>query len=123
MSSINVIEVTEATFAGEIESHQGVAVLDLWAPWCGPCRMITPILEQLAAEYAGKVKVAKLDIDGSPSIAQRFGIRSIPTLLFFRDGQVVDTVIGAHPKAALARRFQALTAEDPRGTAEATAAK
>ena len=123
MSSINVIEVTETTFTSEIENHQGVAVLDLWAPWCGPCRMIAPILEQLAAEYAGKVKVAKLDIDASPAVAQRFGIRSIPTLLFFRDGQLVDTVVGAYPKAVLARRFEALAAEEPRDTAEVTSAK
>ena len=103
--SANVIEVSDASFATEIEQHEGVAVVDLWATWCGPCRMIAPILEELAGEYAGKVKVTKLDVDSNPQTAMKFGVRSIPTLLFFKNGKVVDTVVGAQPKPALAQRF------------------
>lgn len=104
--SKNVVTVTDATFASEIEGHAGVSVVDLWATWCGPCRMIAPMLEELAGEFAGKVKVAKLDVDANPSTSQRFNVRSIPTLLFFKDGKLVDQVVGALPKAALAERFK-----------------
>jgi thioredoxin 1 len=100
-----VIEVTDATFAAEIEGHKGVAVVDLWATWCGPCRMIAPIVEELAGEFAGRVKVTKLDVDANQVTASRFNVRSIPTLLFFLDGKVVDQVVGALPRAALAERF------------------
>jgi thioredoxin 1 len=108
MASKNVLEVTDANFQSEIESHQGVAVVDLWATWCGPCRLIAPIVEQLATEYEGRVKVAKMDVDANPATAMRFNVRSIPTILFFRDGKVVDTVIGAVPKTVLAQRFDQL---------------
>jgi thioredoxin 1 len=100
-----VHEVGDADFATTIEQHEGVAVVDLWAEWCGPCRMIGPVVEQLAAEYAGRVRVAKLDVDANPETTVRFGVRSIPTLLFFRNGEVIDRVVGAVPKAALAERF------------------
>ena len=100
-----VTAVTDETFATEIEGHKGVAVVDLWATWCGPCRMIAPMLEELAGEFAGRVKVAKLDVDANPAVARRFNVRSIPTLLFFRDGKVVDTVVGALPRPALTERF------------------
>jgi len=106
MASNAVIEVTDATFAGEIEGHEGLAMVDLWAEWCGPCRMVAPVVESLAQEYAGRVKVAKLDVDSNPAVSQRFQVRSIPTLLFFRDGKVVDSVIGALPKSALAARLE-----------------
>ena len=102
--------VTDETFGAEIEQHQGLAVVDFWATWCGPCRLIAPVVDQLAAEYAGRVKVAKLDTDANPRTMTRFGIRSIPTLLFFRDGQVVDRVVGALPKGQIAERFARLTA-------------
>lgn len=93
--------VTDADFAAEVEGQKGLTVVDFWATWCGPCRMIAPILEQLATEYDGKVTVAKLDVDANPRSAARFGVRSIPTLLFFKDGKLVDQVIGAVPKAQL----------------------
>jgi thioredoxin 1 len=102
----NVVTVTDATFASEIEGHAGVAVVDLWATWCGPCRMIAPMLEELAGEFAGRVKVAKLDVDSNPAVSQRFNVRSIPTLLFFKDGKLVDQVIGAVPKPALESKFR-----------------
>jgi thioredoxin 1 len=102
----NSVELTDATFASEIEKHDGLAVVDFWAPWCGPCRMVGPVLEELAGEYAGKAKVAKVDVDQNQSLAQRFGVRSIPLILFFKDGKVVDQVLGAVPKAQLAAKFQ-----------------
>ena len=108
--SDNTKVVTDADFGAEIEQHAGVAVVDFWATWCGPCRLIAPVVDQLATEYAGKVKVAKLDTDANPRTMTRFGVRSIPTLLFFRDGEVVDRVVGALPKGQIAERFARLTA-------------
>jgi thioredoxin 1 len=102
----NSVELTDATFSGEIEKHDGLAVVDFWAPWCGPCRMVGPLLDELATEYAGKAKVAKVDVDQNQSLAQRFGVRSIPLILFFKNGKVVDQVLGAVPKAQLAAKFQ-----------------
>ena len=98
--------MTDATWESEIEKHQGLAVVDFWAEWCGPCRMIGPIIDQLAGEYAGKAKVAKLDVDSNTKTAMRFNVRSIPTILFFKDGKLVDQVIGAVPKTHLEGKFK-----------------
>jgi thioredoxin 1 len=98
--------VTDESFTNEVENHKGLAVVDFWATWCGPCRMIAPILEQLSDEFAGRVKVTKLDVDANQRTAMRFQVRSIPTLLFFKDGKLVDQVIGAVPKPALAAKFE-----------------
>jgi thioredoxin 1 len=94
----NVLAVTDANFEQEVEKHDGLTVVDFWATWCGPCRMIAPILEQLSTEYAGSVKVAKLDVDANIKTGSRFNVRSIPTLLFFKGGKVVDQIVGAVPK-------------------------
>lgn len=102
----NAFEVTDTDFEAEIEKHEGLAVVDFWATWCGPCRMIAPMLDQLAIEYAGKAKVAKLDVDTNNRTAQRFDIRSIPAVLFFKDGKLVDRVIGAVPKSQLETKFK-----------------
>ncbi len=102
----NAIAVSDSSFESEIEKHEGLAVVDFWATWCGPCRMIAPILEQLAVEYAGRAKVAKLDVDANQQTAIRFNVRSIPTILFFKDGKLVDQVIGAVPKPALESKFK-----------------
>jgi thioredoxin 1 len=91
----NIVPVTDANFEQEVEKHDGLAIVDFWATWCGPCRMIAPILDQLATDYAGKVKVTKLDVDANIKTSSRFNVRSIPTLLFFKDGRVVDQIIGA----------------------------
>lgn len=101
----NSVAVTDATFGNEIEQHKGLAVVDFWAAWCGPCRMIAPILDQLASEYDGKAKVAKVDVDSNQQTAMRFNVRSIPSILFFKDGKHVDTVVGAVPKSHLERKF------------------
>lgn len=101
----NSMAVTDATFGTEIEGHKGLAVVDFWAAWCGPCRMIAPILDQLATEYTGKAKVAKVDVDANQQTAMRFNVRSIPSILFFKDGKHVDTVVGAVPKSHLERKF------------------
>ncbi|MFN2565050.1 MAG: thioredoxin [Gemmatimonadaceae bacterium] len=110
----HAIIVTDETFDAEITQHDGLAVVDFWAEWCAPCRFVGPAIEQLALEYHGRAKIAKLNVDESPETAGRFNVRSIPTLLFFRDGAVVDSVVGARPKAALATRLEAhLTASGP----------
>jgi thioredoxin 1 len=100
------LAVTDANFEDEIEKHDGLAVVDFWATWCGPCRIIAPILEQLATEYVGKAKVAKLDVDTNIRTATRFNVRSIPTILFFKNGKLVDQVIGAVPKPQLEMKFK-----------------
>lgn len=93
--------VTDATFEQEVLKSDVPVLVDFWAPWCGPCRMIAPLIDQLAEEYAGKLKAVKLNTDESPSVATEYGIRSIPTVMIFKDGQKVDTVIGAVPKSTL----------------------
>ena len=99
----NAIEVTDSTFEQEVEKHDGVAVVDFWATWCGPCRAIAPVLDQLAGEYQGKVKVTKLDVDANQRTAMKFNVRSIPMVLFFKGGKVVDQVIGAIPQEIKAK--------------------
>jgi thioredoxin 1 len=98
MASANVVHVTDANFAAEIEQARGLALVDFWAVWCGPCQAIAPVIEQLADQFAGKIKVAKLDTDSNQNTAVRFNVRSIPTIMFFKDGKHVDTVIGADPR-------------------------
>lgn len=100
------IEITDANFDEIINSDKPVLV-DFWAEWCGPCRMVGPVVEQLAGEYEGKAIVGKVDVDANPQTSQKFGIRSIPTLLVFKNGQVVDKQVGAVPKAALAQKLEA----------------
>ncbi|HEY0972421.1 MAG TPA: thioredoxin [Gemmatimonadales bacterium] len=100
------IVVSDADFEQQVEKHEGLAVVDFWATWCGPCRMIAPILDQLSVEYDGQVKVTKLDVDSNVKTATRFNVRSIPTILFFKDGKLVDQVIGAVPKPQLEAKFK-----------------
>lgn len=95
------LEITDANFADEVEKSDLPVLIDFWAVWCGPCRMIAPIVEELAGEFQGKAKIGKVDVDNNPMIAGKFGIRSIPTLLIFKGGQVVDQIVGAVPKGSI----------------------
>ncbi|MBI4203299.1 MAG: thioredoxin [Chloroflexi bacterium] len=99
------VHVTDADFDEKVLKSKTPVLVDFWAEWCAPCRMIAPIVEELATEYEGKVSVIKVDVDASPETSIKFGIRSIPTLLVFKDGKPVDQVIGAVPKAVLKRRL------------------
>ena len=99
------ITVTDANFATEVERSPIPVLLDMWAPWCGPCRMIAPTIEQLAGELAGRIKVGKLNTDENPATASRFNVRSIPTLLVLKDGKEIDRLVGALAKQEILRRL------------------
>jgi thioredoxin 2 len=98
------LEVTDSTFSEEVERSPVPVLVDVWAPWCGPCRMIAPVIEELAAEMAGRLRVAKLNADENPVTAARFGIQSIPALLLLKGGREIDRMIGVQPKTEIQRR-------------------
>jgi thioredoxin 2 len=100
--------VTDANFGATVETAPLPVLLDLWAPWCGPCRMVGPVVDELAGELAGRVRVGKLNVDDNPATASRFGVRSIPTLLVLREGREVDRIVGAVPKSEIVRRLDAV---------------
>lgn len=99
------ITVTDESFQSDVVQNSKVVLLDAWAPWCGPCRIVGPIMEQLAAESNGRYVVGKLNVDENPRTASQFQIQSIPTMLIFKNGAVVDRIVGAHPKPAIAARL------------------
>jgi thioredoxin 1 len=101
MSAIQPVTLTDATFETEVVQSDQPVLVDFWAPWCGPCHTVAPVIEALANEYDGKAKIAKLNVDENPQISQRFNVRSIPTLMVFKGGELVETAIGARPKAQL----------------------
>ncbi len=101
------VQVNEQIFDGEVLRSPLPVLADFWAAWCGPCRMIAPIVEELARDYEGRLKVAKIDVDQNPGLASRYGIMSIPTLAIFKDGQLVNTIVGYAPKADLQERIDA----------------
>ena len=105
MASDTIVHLTDASFDTTLAGHPEPVVVDFWAEWCGPCKAIAPVLEELAREYAGKVTVAKVNVDEHPGLAARFQVRSIPTLLFFKGGHVVDQVVGAVPTAQIKKRL------------------
>lgn len=101
MASANLIEVTDDNFQAEVLGSDLPVLVDFWATWCGPCRAIAPIVEELAKEYAGKLKVGKLDVDSHQAIASKYNVMSIPTLILFKGGQEIDQIVGSVPKAKL----------------------
>ena len=106
-SGTETIALTATGFDEAVVAHPQL-VVDFWAPWCGPCRALGPVLEEVAREQAGRVVVAKVNVDEQPALAQRYGVQAIPTLLLFKDGRIVDTMVGAPPKTELTRRVAAV---------------
>jgi thioredoxin 1 len=102
----DVVHLTDANFDAEVVESTLPTITDFWAAWCGPCKMIAPILDQLASEYEGKLKITKLDVDQNPTLATRFGVMSIPTLILFKDGQPVERLVGYMPKEKLVERLK-----------------
>lgn len=102
------LEITDDNFAAEVLNSDLPVLIDFWAAWCGPCRMIAPLVEELAGEYEGKVKIGKLDVDNNQQTAIKYGVRSIPTLLVFKSGKVKDTIIGAVPKSQISQKLDAV---------------
>lgn len=101
------VEFTDSNFSEEVENASTPVLVDFWAEWCGPCRMVGPIVDELAGEYDGKVKVGKVNVDHNPEVSVKYGIRSIPALMIFKDGEVVDQIIGAVPKTHLKKQIDA----------------
>ncbi len=106
MASNDIVTLQDNTFEQEVLKSETPVLVDFWAVWCGPCKALAPTVDEIARDYKGKVKVAKLDVDHAQQTAQKFGIRSIPTLLLFKGGRVVDTIVGAVPKSKLAAAVQ-----------------
>jgi thioredoxin 1 len=107
MAHEDILTLTDANFEAQLKA-QPLVLVDFWAEWCGPCRMVAPVLEELAGEYRGRLAVGKVNVDENRQIAARFGIRSIPTLLFLRDGVRVDQIVGAHPKSTIKGKIDQL---------------
>lgn len=104
--SENVCEFSDDNFDSDVVQSDGPVLVDFWAPWCGPCRMITPVIEELATEFAGTVKIGKLNIDDSPKTAQQLGVNSIPTLMLFKNGDVAERWVGVQPKTKLQQALE-----------------
>lgn len=105
------VDITDRSFEGEVLTFPGPVLVDCWAPWCGPCRMVAPILGELASEYAGKLKIAKLNVDENPITASRYNTRSIPTMLIFKGGNLVERIVGALPKERIEEYILSVIAE------------
>lgn len=104
----NVIHLSDADFVEQVEKSEIPVMIDFWAAWCGPCRLIAPIVDELADEYAGKIKICKLDVDNNGETASKYGVRSIPMLLFIKNGEVVDTIVGAAAKHNIVDKINTL---------------
>lgn len=106
----NEVEFTDGNFEAEVLKSDTPVLVDFWAPWCGPCKMVAPIVEEISHEYAGKIKVGKVNTDDNQQVASQYGIMSIPTIMIFKNGEVVERVIGAQPKAALTSKIESVLA-------------
>lgn len=104
------LELTDSNFSDEVENSDKPVLVDFWAEWCGPCRMVGPVVEELAGEYEGKAKIGKVNVDNNPEVSVKYGIRSIPALLIFKNGEVVDQIIGAVPKNQIKKQLDAQVA-------------
>jgi thioredoxin 1 len=113
MKIMNVIEVQDGNFEAEVEKSDLPVLVDFFATWCGPCKMMAPVLDAFAEEFAGKIKIAKVNVEDAPDLATRFEITGVPTLMIFKDGQKVDTIVGAMPPAALKGRLEKLLQAAP----------
>jgi len=102
------LEVTDATFEQEVLKSETPVLVDFWATWCAPCRIVSPVVEEIAGEYEGRLKVVKVEVDSNPSSASKYGIRSIPSLAIFKGGQVVDMIVGARPKSDITQKLESL---------------
>ena len=102
----DLLEVSDDNFDAEIMKSDLPVMVDFWAEWCGPCKMVGPVVEELANEYTGKIKVAKMDVDKNPQTPAKFGIRNIPTLILFKDGEVAQTIVGAQPKSNIEKELK-----------------
>ena len=108
MTTKNIVQVTDQNFETTVVASTQLVLVDFWATWCGPCRMIAPVLDEIAKEQGTAVRIAKVDVDNNPTLSNRFGIRNIPTMLFFKSGEVKDQVVGLTSKADLISRLNAL---------------
>jgi len=102
------IHVSDSEFQAKVLDSTTPVVVDFWAPWCGPCRMVAPILDELGKEYDGKLTIAKVNTDENPEWAMKYGVQGIPTMLFVKDGEIVDRIVGAHPKPSIQQRVDAM---------------
>jgi thioredoxin 1 len=102
----NIVELTDANWESEVINSSVPVLVDFWAPWCGPCRIIAPVVEKLASEFAGQIKVGKLNTDDNPGVSMRYGIRAIPTIMMFKNGEVVDTRVGVQPEDSLRKMIK-----------------
>ena len=107
------LEITEANFEAEVLKSDQPVLVDFWAPWCGPCKMLAPVLEEIATEQAGRVKIGKVNLDDSPGLAEKYGVQAIPTLLYFAGGAVREMTVGAASKRAIVAKLEALAAAKP----------
>jgi thioredoxin 1 len=101
-----MVNLTEVDFQKEVLNFRGVVLVDFWAPWCGPCRMVAPVLDELSNEYDGKAKIVKVNVDENPNLAAQYNVMSIPTMIIFKEGKVVDQLVGAAPKPSIASRLE-----------------